>query len=74
MLSLISSLQISCTTERAALFAIYNNNGGINWIGAPSWKTMTGICTWEGVTCRRGIVVDLDLSNFGLIGPLDPNI
>ena len=40
-----------------------------------SWKADTDCCAWDGVVCNaeNGHVIDLDLSNSGLYGPLKSN-
>lgn len=74
MFGLVLSLQ-QCTTEQAALLAIFNTNGGIGWVGAPLWATEAPYCSWNGVTCNEGgFVIGLDLSNFGLTGQLTSEI
>ncbi|CAL5995228.1 Cyst_wall protein [Hexamita inflata] len=73
MLSIALAFQ-QCTTERDALMAIFNTNGGILWTGAGLWGTGAPVCSWQGVTCQNSVVVGLDLSGFGLTGILTPDI
>ncbi|XP_041028213.1 receptor-like protein 7 [Juglans microcarpa x Juglans regia] len=35
------------------------------------WNKSTGCCSWEGVTCREGRVIGLDLSSESISGGLD---
>ena len=74
MFAIISTIQ-DCTTELAALEAIYNTNGGDAWTGATNWMSDESMCKWAGVTCNGAdVVIGLDLSSFGLTGTLSTEI
>ena len=48
---------------------------GVSYPKMKSWKADTNCCSWDGVTCNAesGQVIDLDLSNSWLNGPLKSN-
>ena len=51
------------------------DNGVSSFSKMKSWKADTDCCSWDGVACNaeNGHVIDLDLSNSGLYGPLKSN-
>ena len=61
-------------TECDALFTLYNDTDGPQWLGAPSWLVADDPCDWEGVTCASGNVVNLILAGKRLDGTLDASI
>ena len=52
-----------------------DDNGVSFYPKMKSWKADTDCCSWDGVACNaeNGHVIDLDLSNSGLYGPLKSN-
>ncbi len=58
--------------ERAALEALYNSTNGASWINNTGWMTAADPCTWYGVYCSNGHVVNLYLPNNGLSGTIPP--
>ncbi len=70
------SLAAACSDipagECRALVALYEATNGPGWRSQSGWLTATAACTWAGVTCEDGHVVDLGLPQNGLRGPLPP--
>ena len=64
-------------TDSLALVALYNQNGGDNWLSHNNWLEGS-LDTWENVTVEKGRVVALNLysysGKFGLTGDLTPEI
>ncbi|MGK2857163.1 MAG: leucine-rich repeat domain-containing protein [Thermoanaerobaculia bacterium] len=59
--------------ERDALVAIYNATGGPSWTNRSGWLGAAGTeCTWAGVFCEGGRVVNLYLQENGLSGTIPP--
>jgi len=57
--------------ERAALLALYDATNGAAWTNKTNWGGAAGTeCTWFGVTCSDGHVLELQLPNNNLVGPL----
>ena len=56
--------------DRAALTALYQATGGPNWINNGNWLTDKPIGDWHGVRVEGGRVVELDLFENGLTGPI----
>ncbi len=60
-------------TECQALLDLYNSTDGPNWLNKKSgWNETDTPCSWFGIKCDNGRVVDLRLTNNGLNGTL-PN-
>ena len=60
-------------TERAALIALYDATGGLNWVRSDNWLGPDGSeCGWFGVTCdeTQSHVTELALGYNGLGGQL----
>jgi PKD repeat protein len=64
-------------TDSLALVALYQQNGGNNWLSHNNWLEGP-LDTWENVTIEKGRVVALNLysysGKFGLTGDLTPEI
>ena len=58
----------------AALIAFYNASDGPNWSSQGGWLTADPSCTWFGVFCEGGRVVELKLLTNGLSGPLSDDL
>lgn len=59
------------SSERDALFSIYNSTGGPTWTNRTNWGGVVGTeCTWYGVTCDAGQthVIGLNLRRNNLAG------
>lgn len=54
--------------QRAALMALYESAGGDGWSGKGGWMTDSFECSWPGVKCEGGVVVELDLGKFNIDG------
>ncbi len=60
--------------ERAALLDLFQTTQGASWAQSGGWGGAAGTeCTWQGVGCSGGRVVDLLLRNNGLQGSLAPS-
>jgi hypothetical protein len=56
--------------ECAALIALFNSAGGLDWLNRSDWLATETPCGWHGVHCDGGHVDSLDLSGNGLAGTL----
>ena len=57
--------------ERDALEALYQDTDGDNWTNNRNWLSNAPLDSWHGVTTdRNGRVVELDLSENELNGPI----
>ncbi|CAM9947523.1 unnamed protein product [Hapterophycus canaliculatus] len=62
-------------TDREALAALYHATGGPNWKNSTDWDTDADLSDWHGVTTNgQGRVVDLDLHENNLQGPIPPEL
>jgi DNA-binding SARP family transcriptional activator/Leucine-rich repeat (LRR) protein len=61
-------------TEYQALVTLYNETAGSGWKEAGGWLSDSTPCTWFGVTCSRGSVVELNLPDNNLSGNIPPQI
>uniref|UniRef100_A0A7S3L5T5 Leucine-rich repeat-containing N-terminal plant-type domain-containing protein n=1 Tax=Amphora coffeiformis TaxID=265554 RepID=A0A7S3L5T5_9STRA len=53
------------------LLSFYFATSDTDWPSAPLWQSMNDECSWEGITCNTAhLVVDIDLSGFGLNGAI----
>jgi hypothetical protein len=43
----------------SALVDLYNGTSGATWIVSSNWLSNTDCCTWFGVICQNGNVVDM---------------
>jgi len=60
--------------QRYNLAAIYYETGGSSWNDASNWLSTTSECDWAGITCRSGVVVEIDLSMQSLAGKMPDEI
>ena len=61
--------------DRAALVALYEATGGAGWTTSANWLSERPIGEWYGVlTGSDGRVVELQLAENGLAGPLPPEL
>ena len=58
--------QIECE----ALVALYNSANGPGWWDSFKWDTTSAVNTWYGVSASGMSVIDIDLYNNNLIGPI----
>lgn len=70
------SVQDSCPADTAELLrAIYAKTNGPSWKRGQDWAAAEDACLADGVFCdAEGRVLALDLSDFGLEGPLPAEI
>jgi hypothetical protein len=70
----LTSLSVSPPSiEQTALTALYQATGGTNWNNHAGWLSDPNPCTWWGVVCHDGHVVELRLQFNNLTGQLpDP--
>ena len=65
----------SVETDRSALIALYNATDGANWNDNHNWLSDKPLNQWHGVTTdTQGRVVELDLGDNDLSGPIPPEI
>ncbi|HSL47108.1 MAG TPA: hypothetical protein VK897_26960 [Anaerolineales bacterium] len=62
------------TEECQGLLALYASTNGDNWEDNSGWLVDPSPCTWYGVSCGQGHVVELQLFYNGLVGSLPPEI
>jgi len=60
--------QAECT----ALEALYNSTDGSNWTDHTGWLATTTPCSWYGITCDSGHVIQIILDSNQLSGSLPP--
>ena len=61
--------------EQAALIALYNATGGLDWYDNSNWLSQKPFSTWFGVTtASNGCVTRLDLQNNNLTGSIPPDL
>ncbi|MBW7885732.1 MAG: fibronectin type III domain-containing protein [Caldilineaceae bacterium] len=56
--------------ECEALVDLYLRTDGANWLRRDNWGANLDPCTWYGVTCENGHVIELSLSANRLRGPM----
>ena len=61
-------------TECEALFALFVDTIGVNWIDRAGWLTTGAPCGWLGVTCEAGHVMALSVGSNELKGPIPPEL
>lgn len=61
-------------SQCSALMALYESTDGPNWASTTGWGTSVPPCSWVGVTCEGGGVVELDLGDKGLAGSLPTDL
>jgi DNA-binding SARP family transcriptional activator len=60
--------------EEQVLTSIYNETEGSGWKNSSGWLSDTSPCTWFGVVCGVGSVVELNLADNNLSGNIPPEI
>ena len=62
-------------TDRDVLVALYHSTDGDNWLRSDNWLTDAPIGSWYGVVAdSNDRVIELDLSENGLIGSIPPKL
>jgi Leucine-rich repeat (LRR) protein len=56
--------------ECEGLVALYNSTTGASWTDTTNWMYDYDVCTWFGVSCGSGVVIDLSLPGNNLDGGL----
>ena len=60
---------------RSVLLSVYQATGGPEWQRSDNWVTDAPLDTWYGVTTdAQGSVIELDLSENGLVGSIPPEL
>ncbi|XP_062007566.1 probable LRR receptor-like serine/threonine-protein kinase At3g47570 [Rosa rugosa] len=76
-LTMAAQTNLNITTDRSALLALKDHitSDPQNMI-LTNWSTTTPICNWVGVICgaRHHRVAELNLSYFGLVGTIPPEL
>jgi DNA-binding SARP family transcriptional activator len=60
--------------EYQALVTLYNETGGAEWRDSTGWLSNATPCSWFGVTCSEGSVVELILTDNNLSGQIPQEI
>jgi hypothetical protein len=60
--------------ECNSLVDLFNSTGGSDWTIHTDWLETNTVCSWYGITCEDGHVVELTLDNNNLIGEIPPTI
>ncbi len=58
--------QAQCNT----LVALYDSTDGDNWKNNDGWKITNTLCSWYGIACDNGNVVDIKLNHNNLAGTI----
>ena len=58
------------TSECEALVVLYTITDGDNWTENTDWLVTNTPCSWFGITCESGNVLDLSLPNNNLVGSI----
>ena len=62
-------------SDRAALIALYEATGGPDWESRTGWASAASVSNWYGVvTNSAGRVLELDLADNALTGPIPPEL
>ena len=70
-----TGIQCAPFTDRDALVVLYEITDGPNWVNRENWLTDAPLGRWHGVqTDERGRVTGLNLSGYGLTGPIPPEL
>jgi len=76
-----SEAEVLCSTqtdlpasECLALITFYDTTDRPAWMDSTGWGTSQTPCSWEGVGCEDGHVVELSISAVGLIGSIPPQL
>lgn len=69
--------QFNCSTvseipqsECEALVTLYEQTGGVNWIKKMNWLNTATPCSWHGITCENGHIIDIGLGQNNLVGSI----
>jgi thermitase len=57
-----------------ALQDVYAQTNGASWLRKDNWMLHADVCTWYGVTCENGNVVELSLPANQLVGSLPTSL
>lgn len=61
--------------EREALISMYESMGGLHWINKKGWLGEPGTeCTWYGIDCYDGKVIEIDLNSNNAWGEIPVQI
>jgi len=52
------------STECEVLVTLYNSTDGDNWTNKSGWNVTNTPCSWYGVTCSGGHVLEIDLGYY----------
>ena len=70
-----TALVVVADEPRDALLDVYAAMGGSGWTHSENWGTDAPLGTWYGVTTdERSRIIELDLSDNGLTGPVPPEL
>ena len=61
-------------TECEALLAFHDSTNGDSWTDNTGWTEDPDVCSWYGIGCSGGHVVELDIAENNLSGPIPPTI
>jgi len=61
-------------SECEALIALYDSTNGDNWTDNTDWKVTNTPCSWYGIICSSGNVIELFLQNNQLIGNISAEL
>mmetsp|Transcript_10707 Transcript_10707/g.16328 ORF Transcript_10707/g.16328 Transcript_10707/m.16328 type:complete len:319 (-) Transcript_10707:430-1386(-) len=59
---------------RYALATIFYSTSGVDWYVNVNWLTPEDTCNWSGIVCSYGELIDIDLSDINMVGPIPPEI
>lgn len=60
--------------EYQALITLHNETGGYNWKDSRGWLSNASPCSWFGITCSRGSVIELNFTDNNLSGQIPQEI
>ena len=61
-------------SQREILVSFYRDFSGDQWYRNDFWLSKTDVCSWYGIACDRGRVVEINLGSNNLRGMLNPDI
>ncbi|MFN8485997.1 MAG: leucine-rich repeat domain-containing protein [Caldilineaceae bacterium] len=61
-------------TECQALVDLYTNTNGDHWTNQTNWLATFTPCSWYGISCSGGHVIDINLPRNGLQGSLPVSV
>ena len=66
---------VDSEAQRENLISLYNATGGANWTNNTGWLGAEGTeCSWFGVSCENGNVVNISLFDNGLTGTIPSSL